>query len=132
MLQVDIFGTRDHILQQEIKRLIRRISQVLGKKMPRGKINIVFVNNRYIHRLNRQFLGRDRPTDVLSFRLDVPLVPGSKKAPHLIGEIYISREQAHLQAKKAGIRVRDELLSLVQHGLLHLAGLSHAQMKHLN
>ncbi|NPV14315.1 rRNA maturation RNase YbeY [candidate division WOR-3 bacterium] len=132
MLQVEIFGTEDTFLQREIRRLIRHIHRLLGTKMPEGKINIIFVNNRYIHRLNRQFLGRDRPTDVLSFRLDTPLVPGRKNAPQLVGEIYISREQARLQAKQAGIRLRDELLALVEHGLLHLAGLSHAQMKKLN
>lgn len=132
MLQVEIFGTQDALLQQQIKQLVRRISRTLGKKTPQGKVNIIFVNNRYIHRLNRQFLGKDRPTDVLSFRLDTPLVPGRKNAPQLVGEIYISREQARRQAKQAGIRLRDELLSLVQHGLLHIAGLSHAQMEKLN
>ncbi len=132
MLQVEIFGTQDVLFQQQIKQLVRRISRALGKKSPQGKVNIIFVNNRYIHRLNRQFLGKDRPTDVLSFRLDTPLVPGRKTAPQLVGEIYISREQARLQAKQAGIRLRDELLFLVQHGLLHIAGLSHAQMEKLN
>lgn len=132
MLQVEIFGTRDVLLKKEIKHLVRRTVRLLGKKAPKGKINLIFTNNRYLHRLNRQFLHRDRPTDVLSFRLDVPLIPNRKLSPRLAGEIYISREQARLQAKKAGIPVHKELLALVQHGLLHLAGLSHTQMKKLN
>ncbi|MGQ9678495.1 MAG: rRNA maturation RNase YbeY [bacterium] len=132
MLQVEIFGTQDITLKKKIKQLIRRTVWLLGENAPRGRINLIFANNRYLHRLNHQFLGRDRPTDVLSFRLDAPLIPNRKLSPRLVGEIYISREQARLQAKEAGITVREELLTLVQHGLLHLAGLSHTQMKKIN
>ncbi|MCX7732521.1 MAG: rRNA maturation RNase YbeY [candidate division WOR-3 bacterium] len=128
-LQLCIFGTRDRRLKQEISRLLHRLQPVITPRLPPGEINIIFVSNRKITELNRRFLGRNRPTDVLSFPLtQVRTGPG---CGWVVGEIYISREQARLQAKAAGIRLHTELLQLVRHGLLHLAGFSHREMNRL-
>jgi probable rRNA maturation factor len=45
------------------------------------------------------------------------------------GEVYVSRDQARIQAREHGVSYRAELLRLVLHGILHLCGLSHARMK---
>lgn len=128
-LRLCIFGTRDRRLKQEINRLLRRLQPVINPRLAPGEINIIFVNNKKITELNRRFLGRNRPTDVLSF----PLPPGiiGTERECVRGEIYISREQAQLQAKAAGIKLHTELLELVRHGLLHLAGFSHQEMNRL-
>ncbi len=116
-MKASVLGTADRRLIAEVRALARRVGQDLGQ--PKAMVNVVFVSNRYIHQLNRRFLGRDRPTDVLSFPLGSPL----------LGEVYVSREQARLQARQYGVSYRTELLRLVRHGLLHLCGLSHRQMK---
>ncbi len=128
-LRLCIFGTRDRRLKQEISWLLHRLQPVITPRLPPGEINIIFVSNRKITELNRRFLGRNRPTDVIAFPL--PPVRNGPGCGCLIGEIYISREQARLQAKAAGIKLQTELLQLVRHGLLHLAGFSHPEMNRL-
>ncbi len=65
-----------------------------------------------IRRLNTQFRGVNRRTDVLAFPLDAPL----------LGEVIISAETARRQAARLGIPVALELDLLVTHGVLHLVG----------
>jgi probable rRNA maturation factor len=70
-----------------------------------------------LQRLNRQFLGRDYPTDVLSF----PSAEGEGS----IGEIAISLERAAEQARERGHSLRNEVEILLLHGVLHLLGMDH-------
>jgi len=66
--------------------------------------------------LNKQFLGQDYATDVLSFPSGMP--------GHL-GELAISVERAEEQANSFGHTLVDEIRVLMLHGLLHLAGMDH-------
>jgi probable rRNA maturation factor len=74
--------------------------------------------------LNRQYLGVDAPTDVLSF--PVGEVDPESEALYL-GDILISYPQALAQAEAAGHPVQAELQLLVVHGTLHLLGYDHAE-----
>ena len=87
---------------------------------------VVFVTDLEIHALNRRFLKRDRPTDVISFNSNEPRLPGQ---PQLLGEVYVSRDRAHAQALEYGVPYGSEVRRLVLHGLLHLLGLTHRQME---
>ena len=80
-----------------------------------GAISVAVVDNAAIHRLNRQYLEHDWPTDVITF-------PLADDPPHLEGEIVVSREMAEDAAAEAGWSADDELLLYVAHGALHLAG----------
>jgi len=123
-MEVDVFGTRSLRLIRDIK----RIGAAVGTRfrLHRMKVNVIFVDNRYIQKLNRRFLKRNRPTDVLAFPLHQPC-PGGRLT--LLGEVYVSRDQARIQARQNGIRYATELRNLALHGLMHLAGLDHRQMK---
>jgi probable rRNA maturation factor len=70
--------------------------------------------------LNREFRNKDKPTDVLSF-------PSGEKLTGVsfLGELAISIPMACKQAKEFGVTVREELLRLLIHGLLHLLGYDH-------
>lgn len=131
-LRAQIFGTQDRRLICAIRRLLKELNPLLFHRSTvfrqPGTVNIIFTNNRHITELNRRFLHRNRPTDVLAFPLALP-----QESPKQIlwGEIYISREQARRQAKALGRKLRAELLFLVRHGLLHLAGFSHQEMNRL-
>jgi probable rRNA maturation factor len=85
-----------------------------------GKVNILVTGNREMRSLNRRFLGKDKPTDVLSF----PPLPGPLDS--LAGEIAISAEIAAANARRLGHSSAQEIKILVLHGLLHLAGYDHA------
>jgi probable rRNA maturation factor len=72
-----------------------------------------------IHALNRQYRGKDKPTDVLSFPL------ADELQPFLLGDVIISVETAARQAQRRGHTLREELQTLLIHGILHLLGYDH-------
>jgi probable rRNA maturation factor len=80
------------------------------------EISLAFVDNPTIHRLNRQFLDHDAPTDVLSFPLS------ERGSARLSGELVLGIEVAQEQARSLDHEVQAELTLYVIHGLLHLCG----------
>lgn len=87
-----------------------------GEGVTHARISLAFVDNPTIHRLNKQFLDHDEPTDVLSF----PYSTANAKV--LEGELVIGVEVAQASAAERGHAVEAELLLYVVHGLLHLCG----------
>jgi len=89
-------------------------------------LSVVLTDNRRLRKLNRDYLGVDAPTDVLSF-------PASESDPETgaryIGDILISVPYAATGAKQAGNSLEAELQLLVVHGVLHLLGHDHAKPK---
>lgn len=74
----------------------------------------MFVNSRFMRRINRRFLKHDKSTDVIAF----PLEDGFG----MDGELYINLDRARSQAQGAGVPFREEVLRLLIHGTLHLLG----------
>jgi probable rRNA maturation factor len=97
-------------------RRMREVARAVleGEGVADYEISLAFVDNPTIHRLNKQFLDHDEPTDVLSF----PLGEGKK----LSGELVLGAEVARAQAAERGHDVQAELALYVIHGLLHLCG----------
>jgi probable rRNA maturation factor len=85
-------------------------------------VSIVLAGDASLRRLNRDFRGKDRTTDVLSFPSGVPELPDGTRP---LGEIVISVAQAARQAGEAGHSLASELRLLVIHGYLHLLGYDH-------
>ena len=77
---------------------------------------IAFVSDQSIRKLNQQFRGTDKATDVLSFPAD---------EPNNLGDIAVSVETAARQAKENGLSFDNEIAQLILHGLLHLSGYDH-------
>jgi probable rRNA maturation factor len=86
-------------------------------------LTILITDDNALQNLNRDFLGLDEPTDVLSFPAGDPM-PGME--PYL-GDIAISLPRATAQAEAAGHPVAAELQLLTVHGVLHLLGHDHAE-----
>jgi probable rRNA maturation factor len=82
----------------------------------RGDVCVALVSDARMRALNRQFRGKDRPTDVLSF-------PAGTRG--FLGDIVIASGVAKKQAKAAGHRLNIEIRILALHGLLHLLGYDH-------
>src|SRR5688572_31585594 len=97
-----------------MRELVRTVLK--GEQIADGEISLAFVDNPTIHRLNKQFLNHDEPTDVLSFPLSDP------SAKKLTGELVLGVEVAQEQAAGRGHDVHAELALYVIHGLLHLCG----------
>jgi probable rRNA maturation factor len=87
-----------------------------GEHVRAAKIGLAFVDRAHIHRLNKQFLDHDEPTDVITFPYSSP------KAAKLEGEIVIGYDVAEEYAADRGHEVAIELLLYVIHGCLHLCG----------
>ena len=87
------------------------------------ELTIVINNDSELHTLNRQYLGVDAPTDVLSFPAD-ELDPDSGSL--YLGDVILSLPRAQAQAAAGGHGVEAELQLLTVHGVLHLLGYDHA------
>ena len=107
--------------------LIERAAQVaLAHESVSGDITVLLADNPRLQELNRDYLGIDAPTDVLSF-------PASETDPETgapyLGDILISIPRAEEQAQSGGHPLEAELQLLVVHGVLHLLGYDHADAK---
>jgi probable rRNA maturation factor len=137
--------SRTKIDQRRVKRWVSLILKDLGYQD--SEISILFVDDDEIQVLNRDYRGKDKPTDVLSFSqiedsriqgfkgsrvqerkrflLDslttLPLAPCS----YLLGDVVISLKTAKRQAKERGHPFNREVIILLTHGILHLIGYDH-------
>lgn len=86
-------------------------------------MSILILDNAGIQEINRDYLQRDRPTNVISFAMQEG--EGAGFLPLLLGDVVISAERAAIDAAEAGIPFEYELWFLLVHGVLHLLGYDH-------
>ena len=91
-----------------------------GEGVRAADVTVAFVDDAHIHRLNKQFLNHDEPTDVLTFPHSDP---GARK---LEGDVVIGYQVAEEYAADRGHAVGPELVLYVVHGCLHLCGYTDA------
>jgi probable rRNA maturation factor len=82
-----------------------------------GAVSVTLLDDAAIRDLNRRYLDRDRPTDVIAFSL------GDGDA--LLGDVYVGLDQARRQAADEGVPLEEELVRLAVHGTLHVLGHDH-------
>jgi len=86
------------------------------------ELSITIVGDRTIRRLNRDYLGKDRSTNVISF----PQQEGEHPAlSQVLGDVVISADTADREAQTAGWNGYERLIFLLLHGILHLNGYDH-------
>jgi probable rRNA maturation factor len=96
---------------------------------PATELTLRLVDPATITVLNKQWMGKDGPTDVLSFPMD-ELTPGrdDEESPEgYLGDIALCPQVAEQQAPAAGHTAQDEINLLTVHGILHLLGYDHAE-----
>jgi probable rRNA maturation factor len=81
-----------------------------------GEVAILITSNTELQRLNCEFRGKNKPTDVLSFPSDIR---------GYAGDIAISADIARNNARERGLTLTEEAKVLILHGMLHLAGYDH-------
>jgi probable rRNA maturation factor len=116
MIRASIANQQEHV-ELPFARL-REVCRVVleGEGIDEAKISLAFVDNPTIHRINKQFLDHDEPTDVITFPMS------GAGAKMLEGELVIGVEVALAQSQERGHAVETELFLYVIHGLLHLCG----------
>ncbi len=120
------------------QRRVKRWVSLIFKKMGciKSEISILFVDDDEIQVLNRDYRGKDKPTDVLSFpQIEIGKGIGRGKGEKnmreyslpipVLGDVVISLETAKRQAKERGHPFIREVLILLTHGILHLLGYDH-------
>jgi probable rRNA maturation factor len=121
--KVSVLNRQDRVPvdRRKIAAAARRILKTLGYEG--YELTVVLVDDREITRLNRQYFRRNRPTNVISFPLmdDSPVSLRSR----ILGDVVISAETAQRDTGEAGEKTQDEILFLMIHGILHLAGYDH-------
>lgn len=93
-----------------------KIASAAGPHRNDAEVSITLVDDRAIYRLNKEYRGMDKPTNVLSFELGDDM---------LLGDIYISLDTVAREAAAAGISVAEHTAHMVVHGMLHLQGYDH-------
>ncbi len=123
--KIEIFKNVD----EEIKEL-ETVEKVLYSAIEKEKLenvvfNLIIVDNKYIHELNKMYRNIDRETDVITFALedeDTIIIPENER---ILGDIYISIDKAKSQAEEYGHSLLRELCFLAVHGFYHLLGYDH-------
>ncbi len=115
MMQIEILSETSPDAAAD-PRLVQAVEAIFrDAHVEHATLSIAIVDDPTIHRLNRQYLDHDYPTDVLSFLLE-------RDERGLEGEVIVSVDTAGRRAAEFGWSVADELLLYVIHGTLHLVG----------
>ena len=106
-----------------VARVIGAARSVLDVDPPFGDVSILLADDEELHRLNKTFRDRDKPTNVLAF-------PSGEMAggeETFLGDIALAYETAAREARERGLAFDDHAAHLIAHGFLHLCGFDHIQ-----
>jgi probable rRNA maturation factor len=119
---------RQKKIKLDLRKARRSLLRILRELDCSGReINVLFTDDAGIREMNRDYLGRDKPTNVISFSGDrEDTCPESEI---ILGDIVISAETALRDATKGGLSLEHEIDFLMIHGVLHLFGFDHVQSR---
>ena len=104
-----------------LRSVARRILSASG--CPDARLSVLVTDDAGIREINHAWLGKDRPTNVISFAMQEGA--GAGVQPDLLGDVVISADTAARDAAEAGLTIEHELCFLLLHGILHLLGYDH-------
>ncbi len=113
-------GHPDGIIDEEKWRDLA-IHTLKAEGVQAGELNLIFVDSQNIQQLNKTYLGKSEPTDVLAFPLDSFDI-STTDTPLLLGDVVICPEMAMENAKAQNKTLEEEIALLVLHGVLHIFG----------
>jgi probable rRNA maturation factor len=118
---IDNRQSRHKISLKEIKQTVQVILDALD--CPDSELSILIVDDPQIEELNRQYLDREGPTNVIAFAMREG--DFSDLSPHLLGDVVISTDTAAREAGNAAMSTERRFNELLVHGILHLLGYDH-------
>ena len=112
------------IIPVEAKKIKKAAERILASLRISGyELSVLLLDNKGIRAVNKKYLNRNRPTNVISFSLTEGEFGNIN--PHVLGDVVISVEKALEQAETRGTSLEEELTFLLIHGILHLVGYDH-------
>jgi probable rRNA maturation factor len=118
VVAVETEDVRIAVSRDRVRRVAAHVLR--AERVRDALVSITFVTERRIAALNARHLGHRGPTDVISFGF-APVTKGGA----VVGDVYVAPEVARRNARLHGQGVREELLRLVVHGVLHVLGHDH-------
>ena len=110
---------------EELSDVEKIITFAMKKESIDALVSIIIVDNEYIHKINKEYRGKDAETDVISFALEDDDSLVLPDVIRVLGDIYISIDKAREQAKLYGHSLKREICFLAVHGFYHLLGYDH-------
>ena len=101
-----------------VRRVVAKVLEC--EKSSRRRVSVLLVDDRKIRRLNKEFLKRDRVTDVIAFWCRENSLVGAETG--YLGDLVVSVERARVISSRLGIPFKEELARYLIHGTLHLVG----------
>ena len=125
-IEVAVDAEAWHAAVTDPEQLCRRaVAAVLAREADDPvEVSVLLADDATVARLNRDYRGKDRPTNVLSFPADAPVCAGMSE-PRLLGDVVVALETTAREALAAQRSLGDHLTHLVVHGTLHLCGFDH-------
>ncbi|PSA93946.1 rRNA maturation RNase YbeY [Bacillus atrophaeus] len=130
-LLIDIIDETESVAEEmlrEVEKLLQFAAEREGVQ-DQAEVSVTIVTNDEIQQINKEYRGKDTPTDVISFALEeegegeVEIV--GAEMPPVLGDIIISADRTKEQAEEYGHSFLRELGFLAVHGFLHLLGYDH-------
>lgn len=125
---VDETGSVSEEMLKEVENLLQFAAEREGVQ-DQAEVSVTIVSNDDIHQINKEYRGKDAPTDVISFALEeegegeIEIV--GAEMPPVLGDIIISADRTREQAEEYNHSFKRELGFLAVHGFLHLLGYDH-------
>jgi len=107
----------NRVIAERAERMLRAM------KLESAELSVLLCDDATIHELNRDYRGKDQPTDVLAFAMREG--EGGPLHPEILGDVVISIDTTRRQATERGVAIVAEATFLLAHGLLHLLGYDH-------
>ncbi len=120
MFQFQYFYIPKTLSREYCARALQALEKTV-KKSQQGVINLIVIESEEMAQMNKQFRGKEGPTDILTFSYYSPELTPSDIA----GEIYLCLEKIKLYAEEAGKTYKEQLEYIIIHGLTHLMGYDH-------
>lgn len=95
----------------EVRRVVTAVCR--GERISSARFSFVFIGTAAMRRIHRTYLRDDTSTDIITFSMEQDAVDA---------EIYINVVRARSQARRFGVSIRNEMIRLIIHGVLHSAG----------
>ncbi|WP_025114289.1 rRNA maturation RNase YbeY [Lysinibacillus fusiformis] len=133
ILTIDFTDETNEVAAQHtelVEKLLQHAASVENIE-PETEVSVTFVTNDTIQDINREYRGKDQPTDVISFALEElgegEMAVTFEGMPRVLGDIIISTDRAKEQAEEYNHSFERELGFLAVHGFLHLLGYDHME-----
>lgn len=114
-------------VDQAIETAATAAAAALGGDTSERVLGVRLAGNAEVHALNKQYRGKDKSTNILSFGADLDGTHWPEGEPLPLGDVILAHGVVEAEAAEFGKKIESHLTHLIVHGVLHLAGYDHEE-----